>query len=266
MSLIISKAISQLLLPPGGLILLALLGLIFWKRLWGRGLVVLSLLCFWLLATEPVRDQLLSPLENKYPALQVDRLPADLISEGKLAIVLLGGGVYGKAPEYGGRDMLTGHAMLRTVYAADLALDTGLNVYSTGGAIYPELTEPEGLIMQRWLVRLGVPRERTHAETAAKNTWENAANIAMLLKEKGIKQIVLVTTAWHMPRSVRVFESHGLQVIAAPCAYVVERGPYDLRSYLPHWGVLSASGDALHEYLGLLWYRLRYGESFTPDI
>lgn len=261
MSLVISKSISQLLLPPGGLILLALLGLLFWKRLWGRGLVVLSLLCFWLLATEPVRDQLLMPLENKYPALQVEKLPPDLIAEGKLAIVLLGGGVYGKAPEYDGRDMLTGHAMHRTVYAADLALETGLDVYSSGGAMYPELTEPEGLVIQRWLVRLGVPRARTHTETAAKNTWENAANIAIQLKEKGVEQIVLVTTAWHMPRSVWVFESHDVQVIAAPCAYVAQRGPYDLRSYLPHWNALAGSGDALHEYLGLLWYQLRYGES-----
>jgi uncharacterized SAM-binding protein YcdF (DUF218 family) len=265
MSLIISKAISQLLLPPGGLILLALLGLIFWKRLWGRGLVALSLLCFWLLATEPVRDVLLSSLENKYPALQVNQLPTDSISEGKLAIVLLGGGVYEKAPEYGGRDMLTGHAMLRTVYAADLALETGLDIYSTGGALYPKLTEPEGLIMQRWLVRLGVPRGQIHAETAATNTWENAANIAMLLKQKGIKQIVLVTTAWHMPRSVWVFEEHGMQVMPAPCAYEVEKGPYDLRSFLPRWDVLADSGDALHEYLGLFWYRFRYSDDFTYE-
>lgn len=266
MSLIISKSISQLLLPPGGLILLALLGLLFWKRPWGRGLVTLSLLCFWLFATEPVRDALLSPLENKYSALQVDQIPANSISEGGMAIVLLGGGVYEKAPEYSGRDMLTAHAILRTVYAADLAMEIGLEIYSTGGALHPDLTEPEGLIMQRWLIRLGVPRARTHAETAAKNTWENAANTATLLKEKGINKIVLVTTAWHMPRSVRVFELHGMQVIPAPCAYVVGRDPYDLRSYLPHWNVLAASGDALHEYLGLFWYRLHYGVSVKSEL
>jgi uncharacterized SAM-binding protein YcdF (DUF218 family) len=259
LSLIISKSISQLLLPPGGLILMALLGLLFWKRLWGRGLVALSLLCFWLLATEPVRDALLSPLENRYPALQEQQLSADMISEGRLAIVLLGGGVYEKAPEYGGRDMLDGQALQRTVYAADLAIGNGLEVYSTGGTMYPELTEPEGRIMQRWLIRLGVPRIRTYAETAATNTWENAANIAILMKQKGIEQVVLVTTAWHMQRSVWVFEANGLNVIPAPCAYAIDNEPYDLRSYLPHWNVLADSGNALHEYLGLLWYRLRYG-------
>ena len=263
MSLIITKSISQLLLPPGGLILLALLGLIFWKRLWGRGLIGLSLLCFWLIATEPVRDQLLSPLENKYPALQANQLPADLTSKGKLAIVLLGRGIYERAPEYGGRDMLKGHAMQRTVYAADLALETGLDIYSTGGTKHPEFTESEGVVMQRWLVRLGVPKGRIHAETAATTTWENASNISILMKQKGIKQIVLVTTAWHMPRSVWVFEEHGMSVIAAPCAYEVEREPYDLRSFLPRWDVLMDSGDALHEYLGLFWYRFRYSDDFT---
>ncbi len=265
MSLIISKAISQLLLPPGGLILLALLGLIFWKRLWGRGLIALSLLSFWLLATEPVRDQLLSPLENEYPALQMSSLPADMLSDGKLTIVLLGGGIYEKASEYGGRDMLKGHALQRTVYAADLALKTGLEVYSTGGTMSPEFTEPEGLIMKRRLVRLGVPAGRIHAETAAANTWENAFNISMLMKQKGIKEIILVTTAGHMPRSVWVFKEHGMRVIPAPCAYEVEKGPYDLRSFLPRWDVFADSGDALHEYLGLFWYRFRYSDDYTYE-
>jgi uncharacterized SAM-binding protein YcdF (DUF218 family) len=263
LSLIITKSISQLLLPPGGLILLALLGLIFWRQLWGRVLLTLALLCLWLLATEPVRDALLSPLENKYSALKMDKLPTDLTSSGKPAIVLLGGGIYEKAPEYGGRDMLPGQSLQRTVYAADLAMKTGLNVYSTGGALYPEFTEPEGLIMKRLLMRLGVPKKRIHAETVSRNTWENGANIAAMLKQKGIKKIILVTTAWHMPRSVWVFEKHGLKVIPAPCIYVVEREPYDLRSYLPYWRTLSASADALHEYLGMFWYRFRYSDDFT---
>ena len=161
--------------------------------------------------------------------------------------------------------MLADDALQRTVYAADLAIETGLEVYSTGATMFPGLAEPEGLVMQRWLIRLGVPRVRTHAETAARNTWENAANIAVLLKQKGIEQIVLVTTAWHMPRSVWVFESNGMRVIPAPCAYEVGKEPYDLRSYLPHWNVLAGSGDALHEYLGLFWYHLRYGGYFTSE-
>ncbi len=253
MSLLISKAISQLILPPGGLILLTLMGLIFWRRRWGRALVALAMLSLWLLSTEPVRDLLVAPLEEAYPPLQIESLPA-----GPMAIVLLGGGLYEKAPEYGGQDSLGRHALMRTVYAADLARRTGLPVYPTGGAVLSDTTEPEGVVMRRWLIRLGVPESLVHAETAADNTWENAANIRAMFEHAGIGRAVLVTSAYHMQRAVWTFEQQGMAVIPAPCAYLAEREPYDLRSFLPRWNVLADSGDALHEYLGLVWYRLRY--------
>jgi len=253
MGLLVSKSISQLLLPPGGLILLTLLGLIFWQRRWGRGLVLVSMALLWLLSTEPLRDALVEPLENQYPALQVNTLPA-----GKMAIVLLGGGLYEKAPEFGGRDSLGMHALMRTIYAADVAVKTGVSIYPTGGAVLSATTEPEGEVMRRWLIRLGVPASMVHAESAANTTWENAANIRDMIKQKGIRHLVLVTSAYHMPRAVWVFKQQGLDVIPAPCAYMAEREPYDIRSFLPRWNVLADSGDALHEYLGLLWYKLRY--------
>jgi uncharacterized SAM-binding protein YcdF (DUF218 family) len=81
------------------------------------------------------------------------------------------------------------------------------------------------------------------------------------LAAKGVNRIVLVTSAWHMPRSVWCFESHGFEVIPAPVDYLTEQEAYDLRSYLPRWTTLSDSGQALHEYLGLLWYRLRYSQT-----
>lgn len=254
--LLISKAISQLLLPPGGLILLGVAGLIFWKRTWGRALVATALALAWLLSTEPVRDALVHPLESQYPPLSADTLPA-----GKLAIALMGGGLYEKAPEFGGIDSLGPHALMRTVYAADLARHTGLPVYPSGGSVLSDTTEPEGLVMRRWLIRFGVPEQLIHAESAADNTWQNAALLKSMLAHAGISQVVVVTSAIHMPRSVWVFRQQGLDVIAAPCAYLEEREPYDLRSFLPRWNVLADSGDALHEYLGLLWYHLRYGSA-----
>ena len=252
--MLLIKSVSQLLLPPGGLILLALIGLIFSKRLWGRVLIGLSLIFFWLLATEPVRDLLVSPLENRYSTLDLRQLE----SLDRYAIVLLGGGVYERAPEYMGRDSLHSGAMMRTIYAADLARQTGLDIYTTGGVVLAKQTEPEGEIMRRWLIRLGVPAERLHSETASRNTWENAANLKERLAAAGVARVILVTTAWHMPRSVWVFESLGMQVVPAPCDYVARRIPYSLENYLPHWHVLADSADALHEYLGMLWYKMRY--------
>ena len=254
MSLLITKSVALLILPPGGLILLAMLGLRCWRRFWGRGIVLLSMLMLWALSTEPVRDILLSPLERACPPLHSDRSGVP----DAAVIVVLGSGVQEGSPEYAGQDTLTPHAMMRTVYAADLAQRTGLDIYTTGGSVLAAGSVPEGRLMQQMLIRLGIAAQHIYSENQANNTWENAVNIRKILADKGVATILLVTTAWHMPRSVRAFQAQGLEVIAAPCDYVVENRAYDIRNYLPNSHVLADSTDALHEYLGLLWYRLRY--------
>jgi len=117
--------------------------------------------------------------------------------------------------------------------------------------------DPEGVVMQQWLKRLGVDESAVHVESDAATTWANAVYLREMLSEQGISTIILVTTAWHMPRSVWAFQEQGLKVIAAPCDYQVEPEPYDLRSYLPHWTHLSGSCDGLREYLGSYWYQLK---------
>jgi len=252
--LLMSKAISQLLLPPGGLILLGLAGVLFWKRWWGRGAVLLSFLLLWGFSTEPVRDALTTPLEFQYSVLKIDQ-----IKTTGTAIVLLGGGIYENAPEYNGRDMLGRHSMMRTIYAADVARKSGLDLYATGGNPLTHADEAEADLMRHWLLKQGLKVGSLHAETASNNTWENAAFIKNMLAAKEVKRVVLVTSALHMPRAVWCFKSHGFEVVPAPMDYISKQEAYDLRSYLPHWAVLSDSGQALHEQLGLLWYRLRYG-------
>ncbi|MDT8375888.1 MAG: YdcF family protein [Mariprofundaceae bacterium] len=254
--LLVSKAISQLLLPPGGLILLGLAGVICWKRWWGRGAVALSLLLLWGLSTEPVRDALTEPLEFQYPALKTDQIKTD-----GTVIVLLGGGIHENAPEYGGSNVPGRYAMMRTIYAAEVARQSGMEVYATGGRPLTQADEAEGEIMRQWLLKLGLQEGHAHAETASNNTWENAAYMKKILAAKGVGRVVLVTSAWHMPRAVWCFESHGFEVVPAPVDYLTEQESYDLRSYLPHWTIVSDSGQALHEYLGLLWYRLRYRQT-----
>ncbi len=252
--LLLSKAVSQLLLPPGGLLLLGFVGLVFWKRVWGRGVVLFSFALLWLLSTEPVRDLLTSPLEFQYPVLDVSKVPVQ-----GATIVLLGGGIYENAPEYDGRDELGRYAMMRTVYAADVARKTGLDIYASGGSPLTQEAEPEGEIMRHWLLKLGMAEDSVFAERVANNTWENASHMKKLLSGKGIRTVVLVTSAWHMPRAAWCFESHGFEVVSAPTDFISGQAPYDLRSYLPGWMMLNDSALALHEYLGVFWYRIRYG-------
>ncbi len=259
--LLLTKLVTQLLLPPGGLLLLlAVSGLLVRRKWWGRLLLVMSLVAFWLLSTAPVRDALTRPLEFASPPLSTDMV-AELAhsASGTTAIVLLGGGMDEQAPEYGGENSLNGQAMMRTVYAAGLGRQTGLSVYASGGKPLSEADEFEGAVMRRWLVSFGIGEEQAFAEEASENTWQNALYIKAILQAKGISRVVLVTSAWHMPRSIWCFEQQGFDVIAAPTDYLTQRKPYDARSFLPDAGVLADSSLALHEYLGMAWYRLRYG-------
>jgi len=201
--LLVIKLATQLLLPPGGLLLLAFTGLLARRKWWGRALLILSLAALWLLSTAPVRDALTRPLEFASPALQASQI-SDLswMPAGSTAIVLLGGGMYEQAPEYGGGNGLKGSALSRTTYAAGLARQTGLPVYATGGKPLTEADESEGGVMRRWLIRFGVAEQQVYAEQASENTWQNASYMKAVLHARGISRVVLVSSAWRMPRAI----------------------------------------------------------------
>lgn len=248
--LLATKIAAQILLPPGILAWLGLLSVRYWKR-WGRWLALALFAILYLLATEPVKDALLAPLENAYPPLAAGEVPPDAV------IVLLGGGLRENAPEYGGEDRLSGESLLRTVYAAELARRTGRLLIATGGAPLSEESLPEAEIMRNVLLELGVDGGRILVETQANTTWENARNVASMLLPLGKRKVILVTSAWHMPRAMFAFEQFGFVPMAAPCAFRTTFRPYDARSVLPHWESFYDSCHALHEFLGLFWYRIR---------
>ncbi len=252
----LAKMIAVLVLPPVSLLLLAALGTLTARRWWGKGLLILSLLSLWLLALAPVRDVLSRPLEYADPPLNItDTLPRDAV------IVLLGGGLYERAPEYRGQNLPSDDALHRVLLAADLSLQHGLPVYASGGVTMMTASkESEAAVMRRWLLRFGVADQLIHQEEASRTTMENARYIARQLKAAGIQRVVLVTNAWHMPRARWCFEQQGLQVIAAPTAYITQQTPYTVRDFFPSSSVLDDSQKALHEYLGLLWYRWRCHE------
>ena len=93
-------------------------------------------------------------------------------------------------------------------------------------------------------------------EDRSADTRENATFSASMLKQGGVQRILLVTSAWHMPRAVAAFEGTGLTVVAAPTGF---RSPVadDVTNFLPHWHGLRDSCLALHEWTGRAWYWLR---------
>lgn len=249
-SVIATKALSALLLPPLNLILLCAIGLWLRRRRPRLGLMLGAgaLAALAVVSTPAGALLLLAPLEERNPPL------ASAHGTGAQAIVVLGGGRIMNAMEYDGRDIPSAPTLMRLRYAARLQRATGLPVLTTGGA--PEGTgEPEAALMARSLQEdFAVPVR--WIEGNSDDTAQNAAFSARMLAQAGVRRILLVTDGLHMPRSRAVFEKTGLEVVPAPTA-LWSRARLTPTDFLPSGAGLRRSHYALHEWIGIAWYRMK---------
>lgn len=245
--------LRSLLAPPGPQLLLVLAGLLWRRRRpWlGRGLVATGLLSLYLMATPLGALWLARGLET------APVLPADPRAwGGAQAIVVLGGG-RDPAPEFGGQDVPNYWTASRLRYAAFLYRRSGLPLAVSGGIVGDD-PEPEAAVMARSLRQDHVVNVRWE-EGGSRTTWENAMLTRDVLRKDGIGCIVLVTQGLHMRRARLAFEHAGFTVVPAPLDLVAAqmlRRPL-LPRLAPSPESLMISGQALHEYAGLVLYRLR---------
>ena len=238
--------ISAALLPPFSLILIGFAGLFLLKQrpALGKTLLLLSLGLLTLLSMPVVADRLLHLLDT-YPPLNERALP------GANAIVILGAGTRFNAPEFGG-DTVNWLELERLRYGARLARLSHLPILVSGGN--PAGGTPEGVMMRSALQQdFGVPVR--WVESHSDNTRQNADNSYAALAPLGIRRVYLVTHAWHLPRAMRAFQQAGFTPIAAGTGYTFTQTirPMD---WVPDPKALENSYFALHEYIGLIWYRL----------
>jgi len=251
MSLSFIALIKAIILPPTLNFIFIALGLLLLKKhkVLSQGLLYLGALSLVLFCFAPFSDLLLKSLE-KYPAL----IPPVVINNEQ-AIVVLSAGSYPNAKEYG-KDIDGFATLQRNHYAAFLYKQTNLPILVTGGKI--ELIHlPESSVMTETL-KNSFNVEVTWQEDKAKNTAENAIFSAAILKENGIESIYLVTHAHHMPRAVMMFEQEGINVTPAPTIFIFDVIDPVWSYYIPSASALYGTRTALHEYIGLLWYELRY--------
>lgn len=243
-----TNLIAAALLPPLVLVILLAAGLIVRRRRprLATSLTLLATAALYALSTPWVGGLLQKSLEISAPIS-----PAGLQSAA--AIVVLGGGRRTNAAEYGG-DTLNGLSLERLRYAAHLQRASGLPILVTGG-MPGGGTAAEGRIMQHVLqTEYGMfPR---WIEDASLTTWDNALLSAPLLKQAGARRVVLVSHAWHLRRAVPLFEAQGLAVVPAGTQFARTRVD-SVVDLLPDSAGLRASHFALHEWLGILWYKLR---------
>lgn len=245
-----TNAVAALLLPPMSLLLLALFGAWLARRFRrvGRGVIVIAGILLVGLSMPAGSRLVVAPLEQR--SLPV----ADPTASRAQAIVVLGGGRRYFAPEDGQQHQPSEATLVRLRHAARLHRLTKLPVLVSGGA--PDgLGESEAEVMARSLKDdFGVPVR--WIESTSDNTAQNALHASLLLEKAGISRILLVSDALHMPRSERSFVQAGFEVVPAPTGFVSMR-PLDAASFIPGAPALKNSHYALHEWIGLLWYRLR---------
>jgi len=242
-----SYVLGQLALPPTSLVVAALAGVLLAKRARAAGtaLAVLSLLSLLAISTTYVAQALMRTLEP--PPLHATQ---DI---GAQAIVILAGGRVQASPEWGG-DTVNAASLRRLRYGAHLAHQTRLPVLLAGGN--PERRGlPEAQLMTTVLEReLGIrPR---WIEDQSDTTAENARLAAALLTPLGIRRVLLVTDAFHMPRAQRAFHAAGLDPVAAPTGYIGKR-TFRWQHLVPNAEALGLSNVALREWAAGLWYRLK---------
>ena len=255
MFLFLSKLLAPLVYPLGAAACLwAAAALLGWRgRTVGARRCLLAGIAVILAASNPMAaGLLLGSLESRYPPAPVEEYPrAD-------AIVVLGGATLPPLPprievEVNGSfdRLLHGLRLLRAGRAPRLILSGGAVSFLTGSSL------PEAARMARLAAELGVEPGQLLLESRSRNTRENAVHTARLLEERGLKRVLLVTSARHMPRAAAVFRKAGVDLVPAPTDFRVVDKPFSPWRLLPDLEALESSTRAVKEYAGLVVYRLR---------
>jgi uncharacterized SAM-binding protein YcdF (DUF218 family) len=206
------------------------------------------------LSTTFVSDVLMDHVQI-FPALSPAAIEAAAKSP-RTAIVILSAGRRVYAPEFGG-ETVDEIALERIRYGAELARRTELPVLVSGGLGSPQHPSFAKLLADVLMRDYGITAKWQEGRSI--NTAENAIFSSAMLKDAGIDQVVLVTHAWHMKRARASFLSNGMAVIPAPTAFYGRFGEFSLAMLVPNAPALRMSGIALHEMVGSVWYRWRYG-------
>ena len=253
MFFVLSKTLGIMMLPVNFLIGLGLLGVILLVtrfRPLGRKLVVASIVLLAAAGFSPLGNLLLYSLEQRFPPWDAARGAPD-------GIIILGGSIDPDLSLAHGTAVVR-NAADRIVTAAALArrYPNARIVFSGGSANLISNDAKEGDFVGATLESLGVAKSRLTVERLSRNTLENAVFSKALVAPKPGERWLLVTSAYHMPRSVGLFRKAGFPVEPYPVDWRIG-GRGDSFSFLTiAVEGLSRTDMATREWIGLLAYRI----------
>lgn len=204
----------------------------------------------WLVGTRPVAEIVLQPLESQYKQADI----RDLAGKGIHQVVVLTGGGYPLHGEilsstfpHGSAYRFLGGIELCTRLGPDCRI-----IFSgSAGRQRRDLLTAETM---KDLSLLITPGREVLAETQSASTAEHPANVRAMVKNE---PFLLVTSAVHMPRSMRTFQKAGLKPIPYPVDFLALGGEYGWSSWLPSFENMWKLNVALREYMALLFYTVK---------
>jgi uncharacterized SAM-binding protein YcdF (DUF218 family) len=248
----LSKILWLVIAPANLLLLLLLLGaaLLFTRFMRaGRRLVLASALGFLVLGFLPVGTLMMRALEDRFPQPAAN-MPAPT------GIIVLGGAVDQQITRLRGPIELTDGAdrMTEGVMLARRFPNAKL-VFTGGSAALLGSPHREAQVAEKLFLGLGIPQEQIVLESESRNTFENAIFTRELLKPKPGEVWLLVTSAFHMPRSMGIFRKAGFNVTPYPVDYQTFGVASEYRMLFRNvLDGLRRTETAMREYIGLAAY------------
>jgi uncharacterized SAM-binding protein YcdF (DUF218 family) len=250
----LSKTLGVMALPTNFLISLGIIGALLcatrWARL-GRRLAVTAIVLLAIVGFSPLGNLLLYPLESRFP-------PWNAASGAPDGIIVLGGPIDAELSVEHDTPVVRSAADRLIAGAALARRYPNARFVFTGGSpnlIGNDAREADyaGAIFES----LGIAKSRLIMERRSRNTYENAQFTADMVKPKPGERWLLVTSAFHMPRSISLFRKAGFTVEAYPVDWRVGRGWSDVLAFTPIANDGLARTDiGLREWMGLVAYRL----------
>jgi uncharacterized SAM-binding protein YcdF (DUF218 family) len=248
----LKKLVTPFILPLGIFILALIFSgalFIFLKR---RKIGIFNLtlgLLMWTFCSAPFSNFLIGGLESEFEVSS--SVKGD-------AIILFGGGIIDKVPDFSGYGTPSDGMMGRIVTAVRLQKKLNIPIIVSGGKVYKNWSS-EALIVKRFLVDLDVEERQIVIEEKSRDTYENAKYTKEICLRKNYKRPILITSAFHMKRALLSFKKVGFEVIPYPASFKSKNvQDVEWASYLPRSGSLNGTSDAFHEYLGILYYKIAY--------
>lgn len=246
MLFLLKKLITYTIVPPGIIIILLILaGIFLRKRL--RLFAIFLGIAIYLMSIEPVKDLFITPLEDAYKVPSIEDIKTCN------AYVVLGGGINENAPDLNGSGQLSNDSLPRVVEAYRLYMRHKVPIILSGGKAYGK--KPEAEIAKRFLLSLGVDERHIITEDKSRDTKENALFVKEIAEKREIKKVVLITSAFHLRRSVMLFKRYYPHILPYPTGYRTSRAEYNVMSYMPIADNIHYIANSIKEYLGIFFYR-----------